>query len=201
MANNLDGIRALVRQLLRDEFDVNKTMEWEDDELDIFIIAVLLDISNARPYEVKESVTLTVNSIETDVSTIEDLISVRYAEYPVGTTPNPDYRNVTRFGDTVRVVTNRRPSGDETAYLYCHKLHSVTESTSTLPPDLEKLLVIGVAAKAARSRSRTQINKMNIGGTRVSREHLTWAQVQEGKFNSGLALKTKQRITQLFPVD
>ena len=196
--NYLDGIRALVRQLLRDEFDVDKTLEWQDDELDIYIGAVLLDISDARPYEVKESVTLTVNSIEVDVSTIEDLMSVRYAEYPVGTT-NPDYRNVTRFGDVVRLVTNRRPSGDETAYLYCHKLHSITESTSTLPPDLEKLLVIGVSAKAARSRSRTQINKQNIGGTRVAREHLTWAQVQEGKFLTGLQTVTKQRIIQLYP--
>ena len=200
MANNLDGIRALVRQLLRDEFDPSKTLEWQEDELDQYITDVLLDISDARPYEVKETVTLTVNSIEVDVSTIEDLISVRYAEYPVATS-NPDYRNVTRFGDIVRLVTNRRPSGDETAYLYCHKLHSITESTSTLTPILEKLLVIGVAAKAARARSRTQINKQNIGGTRVAREHLTWAQVQEGKFNSGLRVATKQRITQLFPVD
>lgn len=200
MANYLDGIRALVRQLLRDEFDPDKTQEWKDDELDIYIGAVLADISDARPYEVKETVKLTVNSIEVDVSTIEDLISVRYAEYPVGTT-NPDYRNVSRFGDVVRLVTNRRPSGDETAYLYCHKLHSLTESTSTLTPALEKLLVIGVSAKAARARSRSQINKQSIGGRFVAREHLTWAQVQEGKFQAGLALQTKQRIIQLFPVD
>ncbi len=200
MANSLDGIRALVRQFLRDEFDPDKTMEWANDELDLYILARLLDISEARPYEVKESVTLTVNSVEYDVSDIEDLMEVTHAEYPVGTS-EPDLRNVSRFGDIVRIKTTRRPSGDETAYLYCHKLHSITESTSTLTVVLEKLLVIGVAAKAANARSRSQINKQSIGGTRVARDHLTWAEVQENKFQTGLKLATKQRVSQLYPVD
>ena len=199
MANNLDGIRALVRQLLRDEAGLNITNEWQDDELDIYINACLADISDASPYEVKEAISLTVNSVEYDVSAIEDLIEVVAAEYPADTTPNPDIRNVTRWGDTVTIVTSRRPSGTEDAYLFCEKLHSLTESASTLPPALEKLLVIGIAAKAARARSRSQINKMSVGGIRVPREHLTWAQVQEGKFQSGLSLHTKQRVSQLFP--
>jgi len=198
--NHIDGIRALVRQLLRDEFDPAGTMEWQDDELDIYIGARLADISDARPYEVKESVSLTVNSIEYDVSDIEDLIEVTHAEYPVGTT-NPDLRNVSRWGDTVRIDTTRRPSGTEDAYLYCHKLHSVTESTSTLNVRQEKLLVVGVAAMAARAKSRTQINKQTVGGTRVPRDHLTWAQIQEEKFQAGLRLITKQRIKQRYPVD
>lgn len=201
MANNLDGIRALVRQFLRDEFDPDKTMEWANDELDIYITARLLDISEARPYEVKETISLTVNSIEYDVSSIEDLIEVTHAEYPIGTTPNPDLRNVSRFADIVRIKTTRRPSGTETAYLYCHKLHSITESTSTLTPVLEKLLVIGVAAKAANARSRSQVNKQSIGGTRVARDHLIWAEVQEDKFQAGLKIATKQRVKQLYPVD
>jgi len=199
MANNLDGIRTLVRQLLRDEFDPDRTMEWQSDELDQYIYECLLDISEARPYEVKEKISLTVNSVEYDVSTIEDLMAVVAAEYPADTTPNRDIRNVTRWGNTVRINTTRRPSGTETAYLYCEKIHSLTESASTLTPELERLLVIGVAAKAARARSRSQINKQNVGGSRVSREHLTWAQVQEGKFLSGLNVVTKQRVSQLFP--
>lgn len=201
MANYLDGIRALVRQLLRDEFDKDKTMEWQDDELDIYIGARLADISDARAYEVREDIELTVNSIEYDVSDIEDLIEVTHAEYPIGTTPNPDLRNVSRFADTVRIKTSRRPSGTEDAYLYCRKMHSITESSSTLTPRLESLLVIGVAATAARARSRTQVNKQSIGGTRVFRDHLTWAQIQEEKFQAGLGLITKQRIKQLCPTD
>lgn len=206
MKNYLDGIRALVRQLLRDESGLGITNEWDDDELDIYIGARLADISDARPYEVRESIKLAVNSIEYDVSDIEDLIEVTHAEYPVSTTPNPDLRNVSRFADVVRIKTDRRPSraashalGLETAYLYCHKMHTITESSSTLTPRLESLLVIGVAAKAANARSRTQVNKQSIGGIRVFRDHLTWAQIQEEKFQAGLRLNTKQRVKQLYP--
>ncbi|GAH55223.1 unnamed protein product, partial [marine sediment metagenome] len=48
---NLSAIRAIVRQVLRDEFDVDDAanMEWQDDEIDIHIGECLLKISRKRP--------------------------------------------------------------------------------------------------------------------------------------------------------
>ncbi len=194
----IDGIRALVRQLLVDEYDPAKTVEWQDDALDVLIGEVLRDISKERPYEVKESVTLTLAlKNEVSISDIADLISIPYGEYPVD--KDPRYlRNVTIFGDTATLVMDRRPAGNETAYLYCHKLHSITESSSTLTPALEDVLVLGVAARAASSKSRKQINKVNVGGGRVANSQLTWAEVTQAKYKRALAKETKQRVRQMY---
>lgn len=201
MAEYIDGMRARVRQLLYDEYDVNKTQTWQDDALDVFIGEVVREISKARPYEVTESVTLTLlGKNEISIATITDLISIPYGEYPVDKDPRR-YRNVKLWGSTAIFQMNVRPSGDESAYLYCHKLHSITESSSTLPPDLEDICVLGVAAKAARSKSRKQINKVNVGGSRVPQAHLTWAEVTQMKYKSALAGMTKQRVTQLYSED
>jgi len=197
----LDGIRARVRQKLLDEYDPTKTQTWEDDALDVFIGEVIGKISKARPYEYKESVTLTLAlKNEVDISAITNLISIPYAEYPVDKDPRR-FRNVTVFGDTATLVMNVRPSGDEDAYLYCHKLHSVTESSSTLSPTLVDICVLGVAALAANSKSRKQINSVNVGGGRVAGTHLTWAEVTWNKFISALNITTKQRIRQMYSED
>lgn len=201
MANTLDGIRNIVRQILRDKFDPAVTPEWESSELDVHIGDVLREISLAKPYEVRESVSLSANSVEVDISSIEDLISIPYGEYPVDTTPEREYRNVKIFGNTARIITNRRPSGTETAYLYCHKMHTLTESQSTLSPDIERLLVLGVTAKAASSRARELIDTVSTGGTRTPQEEMNWSLTRLAEYRSGLRAITKQRVTQFYPED
>ena len=201
MAVYIDAIRARVMQKLLSEFDPAKTVAFEPDAIDVFIGEVVARISKARPYEVKESVTLTLAlKNEVSISSITDLISIPYAEYHVDKDPRR-FRNVTIFASTATLVMNVRPSGNETAYLFCYKLHSITESSSSLTPDLEDVLVIGVAALAANSKSRKQINSVNVGGGRVSGSHLTWAEVTWNKFISELGLVTKQRIRQMFSED
>lgn len=190
-----------ILRLTRGELEDAGEGEWSDGELEPHIAQTLYEISMARPYEVVETVTLTASGKnEVSISSITDLISITHAEYPVDQDPR-ELRNVKVFGSTATIVTNRRPSGDESAYLYCHKLHTLTELTSTLSPDLERILVLGSAARAARSKSRKQINRVNIGGSRVPTSHLTWAEVTQAKYKAALHAKTKQRITQFYPED
>ena len=59
MGKNLSAIRAIVRQKLRDEFEASKKFKWEDDELDICIQLILAEISESRPYVVKETLKIT----------------------------------------------------------------------------------------------------------------------------------------------
>lgn len=201
MAEYLDGIRARVLQKLLSEYDPAKTVMFEPDAIDVFIGEVVARISKARPYEVKESVTLTATlKNEVSIASITSLISIPYGEYPVDKDPRR-FRNITIFASIATFVMNVRPSGDETAYLYCYKLHSITESSSTLTPALEDILVTGVAALAANSKSRKQINSVNVGGGRVAGAHLTWAEVTWNKFLSELGIVTKQRIRQMFSED
>lgn len=148
---NLSAIRATVRQFIRDEFVSGAEQDFQDDELDLHIGHCVVEISQKRPYEVKDTtLTTTAGSKELDINSIEDLLKVEKAEFPVGNEP-PDYRNVEIFGNTLRLGIDFSPSGAQSVYLYCWKLHQLTEELSTLSPQLEKVLVDGAVAQAALS--------------------------------------------------
>ena len=148
MSKNISAVRAIVRQFLNDEFVSGSDQDFKDDELDLYINDCLVEISERKPYEVKETLTTTASSKELDISSIEDLLEVEKIEYKTGQDP-PDYRNHSVFGDTLTMDIDFNPSADEDVYLYCHKVHQLTESSSTLKPRLERLLVNGVVAYAA----------------------------------------------------
>jgi len=151
----LSAIRQTVRQFLSDEFVSGSEQDFKDDELDVHIGHCLEEISDYRPYEVKvtaddddDDLVTTAGSKELDISKISDLIKVEKAEYPVDGEP-PCYRNVSVFGNTLRLVIDGSPGDDEAVYLYCWKLHQLTEETSTLSPLLEHVLIDGSVAYTA----------------------------------------------------
>jgi len=144
----LSAVRTIVRKLLRDQFESAEDYDFPDSELDLHIEDCLVEISQRRPYEVKETLTTTASSKELNISSIEDLFEVDKIEFRTGQEP-PDYRNCSIFGNTLRMDIDFLPSADENVYLYCHKVHQLTEQSSTLSPQLESLLVAGVVAKAA----------------------------------------------------
>ena len=191
-------------RLVRNELQDTGEASYADAEVEAAIGQTLWEISDAKPYEVLETVTLTDESPFVDVSTITDLIDVVAAYYPVTSTYEywKEKRYVTHFGNTIQIIMDARPSGDsESAYLECEKRHTLTELTSTLTPDLERILVIGASARVARSHARPSINRQNVGGGRVPTNLMAWAQLQEGKFKLQLASITKQRTTQLYSRD
>ena len=160
MAKTFSAIRSTVRQFVHDEFEVSEEQDFASDEIDLHIDACKVEISQRRPYEVKEELT-TEASRELDISDIEDLLEVEKAEFPVGNYP-PDYRNVSIFGNTLTIDIATEPTADQTIYLYCLKVHQLTEESSTLSPLLEKLLIDGTVAKVALSwvnQVRTQTSE------------------------------------------
>jgi len=199
MGKNLSAIRATIKQFLRAEFDPDIESEWVDDELDIYIQDCLETISEKRPYEVKDiTLTTTANSKELDISSITDLLKVEKVEYPVGNEP-PDYRNCSVFGTTLRFNYDYTVAGGKSIYLYCWKLHQLTESSSTLSPQIERVLVLGVCAKAATAKARTLINKINVGGANVATALQAWSTEKLALYRDGLRQITKQRGTRLYP--
>lgn len=87
-------------------------------------------------------------------ASITDLIEIKKAEYPTRQDPQK-FTNFRVFGDIVTLVDITPTDGDE-VFLYCKKVHTLTDSSSTLDQPLEKVLVEGVVAKAAQS----WLNKM-----------------------------------------
>jgi len=228
MAKNLSTIRGAVRQFLKDEFVPDTTHDFAKDEIDLHISEVLAEISQRRPYEVRETLTISnksgvatattadhlidtdnahfvaadvgktvYNSIDKttakviaynsesdltldtdimasgesyclycyggtsgrdlDISSVTGLIGdkVEKAEYPTRQWPR-DMKDVEVFGDLVTLKLDSEPTDGDEVFLYCHKVHTLTESASTLSPGLEKVLVDGAIALTARS----WLNKM-----------------------------------------
>jgi hypothetical protein len=150
MGKTLSAIRQIIRQMLRDEFVSGEEYDFNDDELDLHIQNVLVEISQKRPYQVKETLT-GAGSKELDISTIENLLNdgIEKAEYPVDNSP-PKFCSGTVFGDTFRLDDNSdTPSTGASVCLYCLKVHQLTESSSTLKADLEKVLIEGATANTA----------------------------------------------------
>jgi len=182
---NRSAIQATARQLLRDEF---QDYDFAPDELDIHINEVLVEISQHRPYEVKETVE-SDGTKEVDISEIEDLLEVGKVEYPTGSDP-PSFEKFSIFGDTLRIEDTTPTSGKD-VYLYCHKVHQLTESVSTLSPDLEKVLIEGVVAKAAMAwlnKMRNQIVPSTV------RWYHDWATQQFAIYQMSLNRITRPKV-------
>ena len=146
---NLSAIRQSIRQFLKDEFLSTEDYTFKPDELDLHIGKCLREISQVSPYEVRETVVST-GSKEIDISSITDLIGGRVveAEYPTGESPRRT-RSVEVFGSLCWINIDADPTLGENIYLYCHKVHQLTDTSTTLTPDLEGILIDGVVARAA----------------------------------------------------
>ena len=171
------AIREIARQQLRDEFQGDADQEFADDELDLHINKVLVEISNKRPYEVKETVE-SDGTREIALDTIKDLTGdkVIRVEYPTGNYP-PSELKFSIFGNTLTLES--KPTSGEYIYLYCHKVHQVTESASTLSPDLEEVLIEGVVASAGTAflnNTRKQIvpSSMRLYQAWVDRQSINY---------------------------
>jgi len=81
----------------------------------------------------------------------------------------------------------------ETVYLFCAKLHSLTEESSTLKPLQEILLVDGVCAYAAIAKAREHINKVNVGGAGTAKDLLVWGQNKLALYKVELGGEQKPR--------
>lgn len=190
MANNIDGIRGIVRQILRDEFKTSGN-DFDNDELDIYIRKALKEISKVCPYKYRETV-VSDGTIEIDLSDIEGLIGdkVEKVEYPTGNNP-PDYiHKFSIFGNTLTLQTGEAPTSGENIYLYCNKAHQLTGSTSTLTDDLESVLVDGAVAKAAMA----WLNKMRDQIVPASsRWYHDWAAQHFAIYQAGLDSITENK--------
>ena len=271
----LSAIRARIRQVLKDEFAEGVDLEWEDDELDIYIDDCLQEISERSPYNAVEVKTTIANSRILDISDIENLLWIEKLEYPTGNDPG-DFRNfieidaetieidttldpsaggsgtltgtvtftkgsatVTGSGtdfdgeleagyhikkstssrwyriysvDSDTQVTLAEPSRDtgadtedatqycyETVYVYCAKLHELTEDSSTLKPQHERLLIQGVSGRAAISKSRELINAINIGGAGTPSNMQAWGINQLTLYREGLRRIEETRTYREYP--
>ena len=84
MAKTLSAIRQTARQILKDEFVAGTNYDFKADELDIHIGEVLVEISQRRPYEVKETLYIVNKSGEATATTASHLIDTTNSQFVAG---------------------------------------------------------------------------------------------------------------------
>ena len=137
-----------------------------------------------------------ISAKELDISDITNLLEVEKAEYPTRSDPQ-EFRNVSVFGDILRLDVDTEPDDGDEIFLYCNKVHSLTESASTLKPQHEDVLVKGIVAKAAQAWCAEQKRKDVVPGS--IQLHQDWADKQYSIYLNDLNSITKQRVWNFYP--
>jgi hypothetical protein len=148
--------------------DTNPGTLFTDSELELAVSASLREISRYAPVESKETLPTFSGSRVVDISGIADLIAVDKAEYPAGREP-AEFHNVSVFGGALLLNVTVPPDGSD-CVLYCRKFHTLSDTESTLTPELEGILVDYAAGRAMLDRAAVTIDRVNNGGGSVTQD-------------------------------
>ena len=185
---NLPQLRSRVRRDLKDEDFSN--YRWTDEELNRHIDRAVREFSLAAPREA-QAVLTTAQSRELSLSTLSDRVAVEVVEYPRGQYP-PSYVPFSLWGETLTLLIDKVPASGEEVVVYYGRLHTLDNTTSTIPPHLEEVLAMGVEGFACLEWANFAINRVNTGGAGTWREYLTFGQEKLGAFMEALARHGKK---------
>jgi hypothetical protein len=177
-------MRTRLRRDLHDEDAGN--YRWSDDELDRHIDRAVRELSLAAPREAKATLTTAAESRDLSLSSLTDLVVVEAVEYPVDKYP-ASYVSFSLWAGTLTLLVDEVPLSAQSVNVYYGRMHTLDESTSTIPPDLEETLVGGAAAYAAIEWASFATNRINAGGNDAWRQYLTWGQERLAAFVQVLA--------------
>lgn len=185
------------RELLQDED--TSDLRWSDAELTGHILDIVSEISSVVPRERKSTLTTTADSKDLSLSTLTDWLRIYRIEYKVGNAP-PNYRNFHIWGDTLTMDIDAAPSADdESVYVWWECEHELTSDSTTLPTNLERLVPIGAAARAATAWGEDNLNKILEGGQASPQQMIGWGQWHYLVFRNELQKLKPKRTWKQFP--
>jgi hypothetical protein len=192
-------MRARVRRDLQDE---GSPTRFSDDELDRAINRAVTEFSKYLPYAQTSTITTVDDRDEIDISDLTDLIAVYRVEFPIGNMPRT-YERFEVYGEIVRLLES---VGDgEDCCVYWGSVHTLDESSSTIPVHLEDLVALGASGYAIMSISQAKIDVNNPGGSRVDYNYQQWGVNRLNEFQKGLnklrSNVNKLRTSQLYNAD
>src|SRR4030042_3042098 len=134
---NLSQMRTLVRRDLHDED--SGSYRWSDEEIDRHIARAVRELSLAVPLEAKAVLTTTAGRRDLSLASLADRVVVEAVEYPVGQYP-PAYVSFSLWGDTLTLLVDSPPLDAQQVNVFYGKLHTLDDTTSTVPAALAALL-------------------------------------------------------------
>lgn len=202
---NLAELRAVVRRELHDEEAA--AYRWSNAELDRHLQHAVNDLSLFVPLEATAVLTTTA-SRDLSVSGVTGLVRIEAVEYPVDQYP-PVFAPFSHWGQMLTLLVEKTPASGESARLYYVKGHSLTASSSTVPPHLEETVALGAAAFAALEwaafaatlRLGSGQARSEHGAEAAARQYLAWGKGQLATFQRALnrlSAKNSVRARQLY---
>ena len=180
---NLTEMRVRLRHDLGDEDPQGQ--RWNDDELDRHIAHAVRELSLAVPLEAKAQLQAS-GGRELSIASLEDVVAIGAAEYPVGNYP-PTYVRFSLWGQSLTIHSPREPEQGEEVRVYYGQVHTLDETSSTIPRHLEELVAIGAAGYAALEWASFAVNRVNVGGSDTWKGYLEWGQDRLAAFMKGLS--------------
>lgn len=180
---DLATMRSKIRKDLHDEDP--QSYRWTDAVLDRHIDHAVREFSFALPREEMATLSTTAGSRDLPLSSLADLVQVEAVEYPTGKYP-PSYARFSIWKDTLTMLVDQAPGGIEQVKVYYGRVHTLDDTTSTIPPHLEDLVAVGAAGYAAVEWSSFATNRVNLGGTDTWRSYLVWGQQRLAYFHQRL---------------
>lgn len=188
---DLSGMRTIVRRDLHDED--SGAYRWTNDEINRHIAHAVKDLSEAAPKEDKATKATTSGSRVLDIATITNRVMVEAVEYPINKSPRR-YQRFSLWGDALTLLGDEVPDGSN-AYVYYGKLHTLDDTSSTIPARLEDLVAVGAAGYASVEWAAYAINRVNVGGADTARELLEWGNQKLVEFRRELKrLERRNRV-------
>ncbi len=194
---NLTEMTALVRRELKDENSAD--YRWTAEELEGHINHAVNELSLNCPLESCVALDTVNGSRDIDVSSLTARTGIRAVEFPTGLTP-PRYQRFSLWGDTLTLLGEDVPDGSD-CMVYFTQVHTLDEAGSTVPAHFEALVACGACGYAAVAWAGYAVNRVNTGGTDVSRDWLQWGNEKLASFREDLrrhGSRNAVRISQFY---
>ena len=180
---DIDDLRGRLRIELHDEY--SGAYRWEDAVLDRHLLRAVRDLSFGWPREQKTTLSTSAGSRDLSLATLTDLVRVYAVEYPVARYP-ASFVQHSVFAGTLTLLTEQAPAGVEDVDVFWGGVHTLDESTSTIPTVAEDVVITGAAGFAAVELASFATNRANVGGPETARQYMDWGERLLRRFHESL---------------
>ena len=167
----------------------------------------LVEIAMYSPRVVLATVTPVSGTPDLDISgtAYADLLygyskdSIDEVEFQVDKEPKR-FRNFSVHHQKITMDISFEPDGTDSARLYLKKAHVLGGAgTSSLSPEMERLLIDLVAAKLAKNVSIDAIGEITIGGAQTFNQYITWGRERLDEVKKELRRLAPSNISVEYP--
>jgi hypothetical protein len=199
-----------LRDLVERDLDDTGNAVWSTDDIDRAMERALSDYSQVNPQQAVDTVELSADGREIDVSSITDLQRLVRVWYPyTSSDPEdpPEWRQWELWGTTLTILDGDEPESGDVVRLFYHAAQEIEDlngaSATTVPAADEEIVVLGAGAYAGLQMARSAVGEAGVS-TETPEHWLKWAMGRMEEFNGWLMRVRKRELRKVdkrVPVD